>query len=91
MATAKKAAAKRKKKIKVPVPTVGRIVHYTGNDNETRAAVITRQPDHPRGPVSLMVLGHDGSSRFEEVPFAETPAPGAWSWPKHVPDQEIEV
>ncbi|MCU1592414.1 MAG: hypothetical protein JWP11_3670 [Frankiales bacterium] len=80
-----------------PAPTVGRIVHYQsyGTPNgehrsKPRAAVVTEVAasaayladagdGHPF--VSLCVLNPEGMFFNRDVPYAETPTPGRWSWP----------
>ncbi|WP_306357439.1 MULTISPECIES: hypothetical protein [unclassified Nocardia] len=76
-------------------PTVGRIVHYQtygtpGGEHppETLAAIVTKAKgcDATLGRdgcphVSLHVLYGNGTSDKADVPYAEEPTPGHWSWP----------
>jgi hypothetical protein len=71
------------------IPTIGRIVHYhsygtPGGEylSEPRAAIVTATSTE--GVVSLAVLNPTGLFFNEDVPFAEEPRPGHWSWPPRV-------
>lgn len=68
-------------------PIVGQIVHYQsyGTPNgeylpEARAAIITSVKDD--NVVSLAVVNPTGLFFNEDLPYAETPTPGHWNWPR---------
>lgn len=78
-------------------PTIGRVVHYQSYGTpggeyqaEPRAALITAvkgcDPNHQPGcpHVSLAVLNPTGLFFTANVPYAQTPTPGHWSWPPRV-------
>lgn len=72
-----------------PVPTLGRIVHYTGattGEGNAEAAIITRGAPAPEGRVSLLVLGETATYRATDIPFSEVGASGSWRWPLRVDD-----
>lgn len=94
MATAKKAAKTsrtKKKKVMMPVPSIGRTVLFTDGENVSSPAIITHGADEPRGNISIMVLGEAGSSRAAGVPFANKRTPGHWSWPEMVAPVEVDA
>jgi hypothetical protein len=70
-----------------PQPSIGRIVHYHSYGTpageylpEPRAAIVTAvEPT-----VALCVLNPTGMFFNVDVPFAEEPTPGHWSWPPRV-------
>lgn len=72
-------------------PSVGRIVHMTSRGSAdgqfppaARAAVITEVLDADAGRVHLCVLNPTGVFHDLDVPYAEEPTPGHWSWPPRV-------
>lgn len=77
-------------------PSIGRIVHYHSYGTpggeylpEPRAAIITAvgKPTYfqyssvPTVVASLAVMNPTGTFFNQDVPFAEEPTPGHWSWP----------
>jgi hypothetical protein len=71
-------------------PSIGRIVHYhltpdlsdkPAGEFTTRAAIITATDSFA---ALLTVFGPDGPYTAPDVPFAETPQVGHWSWPPRV-------
>lgn len=75
-----------------PKPTVGRIVHWTTDEGECLAAIITAVPEpaHVEGlinPVSLTVFDTDGvffPQGVEHDPYheADSVRPQHWHWPE---------
>jgi hypothetical protein len=73
-------------------PSIGRIVHYTNlGDAEGRyppeqhPAIITKVGDRPGyATVSLCILYTTGLFFMDDVPYAEAPERGHWSWPPRV-------
>lgn len=73
-------------------PSIGRIVHYhsfgtPGGEFKPapRAAVVTQVNADVRNSVGLCILNPTGQYFNTDVPFAEEPTPGHWSWPPRVP------
>lgn len=67
-------------KAKAPVPTVGRIVHYTTMDSElTRPAIVVEVQEDDA--LDIVVFNLHGASFVGFVPFSAEPAEGHWSWP----------
>lgn len=69
---------------KAPLPSVGRIVHYTTDPHATvKAAIITGVlKDSERQYVDLVIFNDAGAfAAGTPIPFAEAYTPGHWSWP----------
>lgn len=70
------------------VPTVGRIVHFTGTDGDTYAAIIARVyvDDRLRADncVDLVTFGPFSIYHQPAVNHSPEPKPGHWSWPPRV-------
>lgn len=71
-----------------PTPAVGRIAHFQTHGtadgafvSEARAAIISDLPEVGDGIVGLTVFHPTGVFFKGDVPYAETPTPGHWSWP----------
>ena len=70
-------------------PSVGSVVHYQSYGTlggeytaEARAAIVTQIGDGELGDVvGLAVINPTGMFFTPNVPFAEEPTPGHWSWP----------
>ncbi len=80
---------KEQRAILHPVPTLGRIVHYTGSttgDGNAEAAIITKGSSQHDGRVSLLVLGEQATYRATDIPYSEVGASGSWRWPPRVDD-----
>lgn len=71
------------RKEQAQVPTLGRIVHFTGAEGGPMAALIVRVNDNDS--VNLEVYGPFGLNvHRQDVPFSDSPTPGCWSWPPRV-------
>lgn len=91
--TAKKSAtlaAPKPGMVRLPVPTIGRIVIFNANGVES-PAIITEGNDDPRGSISIMILGKEGSHRADNVPHSDESHSGCWSWPPFVAPKEVEA
>lgn len=77
----------------VPIPSVGRSVHYFAygtpggefSAGVLRAAVITEvdRPGDPDSPVGLCVMNPTGLFFNQHLPHGRTP--GCWDWQEYVP------
>lgn len=74
-------------------PTIGRVVHYiehggggAGPDGDTFAALVVRVTyDGHRELVDLVAFSSYSVRHYHDVPFAEEPTSGHWSWPPREP------
>jgi hypothetical protein len=67
----------------IPVPTLGRIVHYVGLDGKTYAAIVCKNPpayDEMKPHLSVFYPG--GVVTLHDVSYAseESNSPGTWHW-----------
>jgi hypothetical protein len=71
----------------MPIPSIGRIVHYHAARGLTLPAVVYHvyQPGEPEGPVDLVTFGDAGAMPLHRVPFGDPEELGRWSWPPFVP------
>lgn len=67
----------------IPLPTVGRIVHYAwASEGEPFAAIVTGVMPTPGDMrADLYVLGRSAAEFKFAVPFSLYPKLGSWSWP----------
>jgi len=75
-------------------PTIGRIVHYVGNDFRTRAAIVVDVSSElanlhvfKASPSDLPAEGEDVMA----VVHSEHPQPGTWHWPPLVQHERPRI
>lgn len=64
-----------------PVPSIGRMVHYTTDSGLIRPGIIVAVDDDT---IDLVVFNPLGSFPRRDVPRAETSTPSHWNWPPRV-------
>jgi hypothetical protein len=64
-------------------PTIGRIVHFTGKNKKTYAAIIT-DTTGVHWEVNLTVFNLNLQTYERDIPYSETPKPMHWNWPPRV-------
>ncbi len=63
-----------------PQATAGRIVHVPNDDGTPRAAIVNVDTDADGLAEELTVFAKGGPRVMRNVPYAEEPVAGCWSW-----------